>query len=300
MSRMQPAKKALVLDIANPNIKHFKECLEEESLAFVHSMNDANTQSIISEIGHSIAMIIVELDSYGENKSEIFKQIKTIDEKLHISVIILTSEVNDNLLLQSSSIGNHHILQKPYRANVFESFIKRALKDHERYIHYTDKKNKHHIHKLMKKGVFEFNDFYGAHDIADWFASGCERDGIVVGFIELLINSVEHGNLGIGYEMKTELLDKGKYMDFIIHRLEEPPYNKMKVIVEFEIQDDGYLFVSIKDSGSGFDFENYLNADPIRLLDKHGRGVIMASKLYFDELKYVGNGSEVHVKAKLK
>jgi hypothetical protein len=299
MSRTIPAKKALVLDLTNPNIQEYKKHLEDEDLAFVHSMNDANTKSILNEIGHTIAMIIVELDNYKENKEEIFKQILEIDENLHISVIIMTSEVDDELLLKSSEIGNHHILQKPYRPNVFRSFVKRALKDHERYTYYSDKGDKHNVHHLFKSGTFECKDFYGAHDIADWLASGCERDGIVVGFIELLINSVEHGNLEVGYDKKTELLDNGDYMDFILNRLDEPPYNKRVAVVDFKVE-GGYLHVSIKDCGKGFDYEKYLNADPIRLLDKHGRGVIMASKLYFDELTYSDNGRKVSIKAKLK
>jgi len=299
MSRSVPAKKALVLDLANPNIKHYKECLEDENLTFVHSMNDTNTQSVLSEVGQSFALIIVELDNYSENKNELFDQIMKIDENLHISVLILTSEINDEILLKSVEIGNHHILQKPYRANVFKSFVKRSLKDHERYTYYNDKINKHNVHKLLQHGSFEFKDFYGAHDIADWLASGCERDGIVVGFIELLVNSIEHGNLEIGYDKKTELLDNGNYMEFILQRLEEPPYNKRVARVDFK-SENGYFIINIKDCGKGFNYDNYLNADPIRLLDKHGRGVIMASKLYFDDLKYLNNGSEVQVKAKLK
>ena len=42
---------------------------------------------------------------------------------------------------------------------------------------------------------------------------GHARDDIVVGFNEILINAIEHGNLGITYEQKTDMMKEGDYME---------------------------------------------------------------------------------------
>ena len=53
---------------------------------------------------------------------------------------------------------------------------------------------------------------------------------------------------------------------------------------------------TIKDEGLGFDWEKYLEVDPARLLDSHGRGIAMAAHASFDSIEYRGGGSEVSVR----
>ncbi len=47
---------------------------------------------------------------------------------------------------------------------------------------------------------------------------------------------------------------------------------------------------SIRDQGSGFDPEQYLEIDPKRVFDAHGRGIAMARLLSFDDLSYEDGG----------
>jgi signal transduction histidine kinase len=51
------------------------------------------------------------------------------------------------------------------------------------------------------------------------------------------------------------------------------------------------LVVSVRDTGSGFDFKRYLGFDEERVFDNHGRGIAMAGCCV--ELEYFGNGSTV-------
>jgi hypothetical protein len=57
--------------------------------------------------------------------------------------------------------------------------------------------------------------------------------------------------------------------------------------------------VCIKDQGDGFDFEKYLDMDPARAFDTHGRGIAMSRMLSFDSLDYRGCGNEVEVTVKV-
>jgi len=53
--------------------------------------------------------------------------------------------------------------------------------------------------------------------------------------------------------------------------------------------------VHIKDEGAGFDFSKYLDFDPERAFDLHGRGIAIANKDIFEKLQYIGRGNEVMV-----
>ena len=53
--------------------------------------------------------------------------------------------------------------------------------------------------------------------------------------------------------------------------------------------------VVIRDEGQGFDWQQYLDMDPARAFDTHGRGIAMSRMISFDAVEYRGNGNEVEV-----
>ena len=55
----------------------------------------------------------------------------------------------------------------------------------------------------------------------------------------------------------------------------------------------------VKDQGSGFDWNQYLEFDPQRAMHSHGRGIAMANSISFDDLKYRGCGNEVLITVNL-
>ncbi len=71
------------------------------------------------------------------------------------------------------------------------------------------------------------------------------------------------------------------------------PENQAKrVIVEYECLDDEVRFL-ITDEGKGFDWKLYMEVDPNRVFDTHGRGIAMAAKISFDSIQYKNCGNEV-------
>ena len=45
--------------------------------------------------------------------------------------------------------------------------------------------------------------------------------------------------------------------------------------------------------GVGFDWTPYMDFDPDRAFDPHGRGIAVARLSSFDDLEYIGDGKEV-------
>ncbi|MBN8543723.1 MAG: ATP-binding protein [Alphaproteobacteria bacterium] len=115
---------------------------------------------------------------------------------------------------------------------------------------------------------------------------------VTYGLQELMVNAIEHGNLGITYDEKTKLVESGTWHDEIIRRLELPEYRHL--YAELSIQADGKaMYVMIRDQGKGFDWGAYMQCDTIDPARPNGRGICTAMKLSFDELEYRGTGNEV-------
>jgi hypothetical protein len=114
------------------------------------------------------------------------------------------------------------------------------------------------------------------------------------GLWELLINSIEHGNLRITHDEKKRLLSLG-FDALYTHShalLKQDPYQKYFVRCTFT-QDQEGLNLDIKDDGDGFDWNQYTNIHMNELDAKSGRGIALARLSCFSELHYLGSGNHV-------
>ncbi len=146
---------------------------------------------------------------------------------------------------------------------------------------------------LMEEARFRFQTPEEAAGLAS-FVSNCfpEPESVVIGLHELLLNAVEHGNLGIIYSEKTKLLRNGSWTEEIERRLGLSEYSKNFATLTFNATQTA-LTVHIKDAGKGFDWKNYLDYSIERATDPHGRGIATSRALSFHSLEYLGLGNEV-------
>ncbi|MEO5340245.1 MAG: ATP-binding protein [Magnetococcus sp. MYC-9] len=113
-----------------------------------------------------------------------------------------------------------------------------------------------------------------------------------IGLVELLINAVEHGNLGISYAQKTELVGQSALSRELERRLLLPEYRDKTATVQISRSGDALHFL-IQDQGEGFDWQPFMELDPNRFLHPHGRGIAWARQVAFSLVEYRGTGSEV-------
>lgn len=91
---------------------------------------------------------------------------------------------------------------------------------------------------------------------------------------ELMMNSLEHGNLRIDSNTKNEMIADGSYYDLLDNLIES---NKHRYI-EVEYKLDSPRKIIVKDQGDGFAFEEYLARHDIAENDEYcGRGIQIAS-----------------------
>lgn len=111
---------------------------------------------------------------------------------------------------------------------------------------------------------------------------------------EVLINAIEHGNLGISFDEKTDAIKAGNYMEFIQKRQKEIFYGSRSVKVAYSLNSNRIGF-EIYDEGDGFDFKKVLNMDGEKLNQEsytHGRGIMMTRRV-FDVVKFNEKGNRV-------
>jgi anti-sigma regulatory factor (Ser/Thr protein kinase) len=124
-------------------------------------------------------------------------------------------------------------------------------------------------------------------------ANACpEPAGVSLGLLELLVNAVEHGNLGITTKEKSRLLHQGLWEKDVARRLEMPENADKLAEVSFRRDADAVRF-TIRDQGEGFDWKAFQEFDPARAFEPNGRGIALARQLFFADLEYIGSGSEL-------
>ena len=108
---------------------------------------------------------------------------------------------------------------------------------------------------------------------------------------ELMINAVEHGNLEITFEEKSDLLKRGIVADEIDARLQREEFKDRVATLELFDKCDEIVIV-IVDQGPGFDWKRFLDRKISEVSGYHGRGMLMARDL-FKTLSYIGKGNKV-------
>jgi len=114
---------------------------------------------------------------------------------------------------------------------------------------------------------------------------------------EVLLNSIEHGNLAIDYDKKTELKQKGgNYWEHLKKEAELANLHNKKIYVDYELNNEFVKYV-IKDDGEGFMWKDYFeknndlsNKDVFQSF--HGLGLHMVNNA-FDEIKYNEKGNTI-------
>ena len=80
---------------------------------------------------------------------------------------------------------------------------------------------------------------------------------VSVGLMELFFNAVEHGNLEIGYQRKSQCLLTNSWKEELATRAGSAEFGKRSVHVRMEKTLSG-LHMTIRDEGKGFDWNHYV------------------------------------------
>jgi len=225
---------------------------------------------------------------------QLLRRIKSDHRFLILPVIFQSALVGREEVIEGIRAGAYYYLPKPYDSEMLLSVVRTAAADRA-----AAKELQHRVRRgmqvlqLLDEAHFTYRTIEEARGLAAVLANACpDAESTVIGLTELMVNAVEHGNLGITYDEKSELLAEGRWMDEVERRLTLPENRGKRVDVRFLRNDDELRFV-ICDCGNGFEWTRYLDIDPRRAFDRHGRGILMARHVSFSSIEFRGCGNEV-------
>ncbi len=246
--------------------------------------------------GKDYQAVILDHQMPQKTGLEVLQAIKSSEHAL-LPVILQTAEDSPSTIQAGFAAGAFYYLTKPFTPKMLLSVLSAALEDARNHEKVSQSLGQvRHSLSLARQISFDFRTPEDvtrlSSFIANYFIAPDKSEKVAIGLFELMLNAVEHGNLNINYDEKTQLIDAGRLQEEIQLRLNSEVYSGRSARISVEIHQD-HLQVLIQDQGEGFDYEKYLTFSPERLLDNHGRGIMLASKLSFDQLSYHSGGSKV-------
>jgi len=225
---------------------------------------------------------------------QVVRQLKQDGALKRVPVIMQTGSDSPEQVREGIDAGVFYYLAKPVQESVLQSVVAAALRERAQVRALTQQESKQHVSfSLIDTCRFRLRTLEEAESLAIFLANAFPDPArSVTGLAELLINAIEHGNLGIGYEEKTRLIESGQWRTEIARRLQLPAYAEKRVEVLMQLKAEG-VFVQITDEGEGFDWKSFLMIDPSRTMDNHGRGIAQANAQSFDALRYNARGNQV-------
>ena len=234
------------------------------------------------------------------NGMEVLARIKSEPRLRALPVILQTAASERDNMLEGIRAGAYYYLTKPYDPETLLAIVGTASRDFSEY-----KRLQRELRqgldclRLIESARVVVRTVEQARDTAAVLANACpDPAASVIGLTELLVNAVEHGNLGITYEEKTHLNASGGW-DAEVRRRLALPENLLKRVVLLVERTEAEICFTIRDEGAGFPWRGFLDVDPRRALDNHGRGIAIARAVSFDSVEYRGNGNEVVAKVRL-
>lgn len=222
------------------------------------------------------------------------RRMKDSSDLRNIPVIMVTGADSVEEMREGLDAGVFYYLTKPVEEKMLRSVLSAAVRDAEQTRTLEEELGKHRTSfELIDTCKFKFRTVAQAESLAAFMANCFPNPNRVLpGLGELLINAVEHGNLGLGYERKTDLIEAGTWRAEI-ERLQNMPENRDKVAVATIAHKEDGIYAAIEDQGKGFNWKRYMHIDPTRAGDNHGRGIAQANAVSFDKLSYNEKGNKV-------
>lgn len=285
--------RVLLVDDEQINLEILVEYFEgEEPFALQTADSGEAAWQLLENPDNDFKLILLDRMMPGLDGIALLKRIKNDTRLATVPVIMQTAANSPEQIREGLEAGAYYYLTKPYRRDNLIAIVHAALTDAEarsalsRQLH-------QHINSLhfLDYAEFSIRSIDEAGQLASFIAQACpDPDKAVMGISELLINGVEHGNLGLSYAEKSRLKQNDLWHDEVCRRAALPENATKEVRLNYHRQSDK-IILRISDQGKGFPWQNYLEIDPERAFDPNGRGIALARMLSFSSITYEGNGN---------
>lgn len=283
--------KILVVDDEPGIVQVTSLFLQSEGYEAEGASDGVEAQAVIEVRPDEFSAIILDWTMPRMSGIDLLKWMKQNDRYENIPVIMQTAKMSPEDIKEGIDAGAFYYLTKPIQKDIMLSILKAAV---------SDLQYKKSLIQKIKEGDNPFGFLYDAEFrvrtlgeaeyLASRLANATPSPNNVLGISEMLINAIEHGNLGISYADKTALVTNGTWRADVDRRLKLPENVSKYVRVTLK-RNTTKLTLLIEDQGPGFDWQKYLNLDEIRVFDNHGRGIAISRE--YLELQFFPPGNKV-------
>ena len=242
-------------------------------------------------------LAFVDIESGDSSAVDFVRSVCNKDSELFIGVIVSSIDLEHELLVELLKAGASDYLERPFSVSAFNTVL-------SRFVRVFIQKQR----RLLRPGLLEsaeldlkletssqviapavetilqmLRGFFGRRDLL--------RMGL--GLHEVIRNSYEHGNLGVGYDEKMNLCEREMLEESLKNReklaKEQKKYIRISVVV-----DESYFKCSVQDDGDGFDWRAFLSQEPSEdfLTKLNGRGLLLIRNI-FDDMTFSDKGNIV-------
>jgi len=284
----------LVVDDELINLEIIREYLEEAQYDLDLVENAEIAWHRLENATTPYDLVILDRMMPGMNGIELLKKMKGDDRFRQIPVIMQTAATDPRQVKEGIEAGAFYYLAKPYEPETLLAIVRAAIDDIEERETATRHALAHvKAMELLDQAEFRFRTLGEVGPLIEVLASLAPNPALAAtGLTELLVNAVEHGNLGISYAEKKRMRLENTWEQAVQLRQNMSEYCERCVRVSIKRHFDRLVF-TVTDEGAGFDWQRYLDFDPERMSDPNGRGIAMARMLSFANLEYIGNGNTV-------
>jgi DNA-binding response OmpR family regulator len=230
---------------------------------------------------------------------EVLQHMKHSERLRDIPVVIETGMDREEDVCEGLKAGALYYLTKPLDPKLVVQVVAAATDQYAaRQKFWAEMEGTRQAMERIRQGIFQYQTLQQCYDLTALLAKAAPNPRkTVTGLSELMINALEHGNLGINYEEKGLLIESESWTREIL-RLQDLPENRAKWVTVTVSRTPTRTRFRIRDQGAGFNWRDYQVHNVERLYDSHGRGILLAKWQAFDHLEYLGNGNcvvaEIH------
>lgn len=284
----------LAVDDDEINLEIVQELLENEGYIVDTAKDGIEAQKMLLQHPEKYHTVVLDWMMPKMNGLQLLQMIKSHPILAAIPVIMQTAKATNQDIKKGLDGGVIYYLTKPFQKHNLLAIVDTAVASYFNHILLCQEIDDNRLLKLEDQ-TFHFRTLDEGRSLATLLAAICPLPKRVIpGLSELFVNAIEHGNLDIGYSKKTELQALGRWLEEVEYRLTLPEYADRQVTVTLET-DENQIQFTITDQGDGFDYADYLEINPARAINTHGRGIAIARAMCFDRMEFMEPGNSVVV-----
>lgn len=286
----------LVVDDEPFNLDIVGEYLDEMDFDLVMVESGEAAWDALCDTTQAFDLVLLDRMMPGMDGIMLLQRMKADERLAGIPVIMQTAATSPEQIREGLAAGAFYYLTKPFEGEALLTIIRSALDDMRVRRELTANLADHaHALACLGEGEFVVRSLDDARRLASFVALlGPQPETLAMGLSELLVNGVEHGNLGIDFAEKSRLRESDCWEGEIRRRLTLPEFKDRAVRMRVRKDPTRWVF-EISDDGEGFDWRRFLDFDPERAFAPNGRGIALSRQLSFSSLTYIPPGNRVVV-----